>query len=448
MALLLEITENHCLIPFIYVGVLAQGFSTELEHGSAEQFYEEPMARTKSLLSLAILCACVLLLINFGLRSSMGFFMKPVSETFGYGREVFAFSLALQNLVWGLSQPFAGAIADRFGSAKAIVGGAILYALGLYITANASGEWELHTGAGIFIGMGIAGTGFGVVLPAMARMVAPEKRAFALGLGTAAGSAGQLFVIPVARSFIESYGWQSTLMIMAGGAMLMVLMASSFAGDAASQASTEAESTQSLSEALREAFSHTHYWLLIAGFFVCGFQLAFITVHMPAYLSDKGFDSSVAATSLALIGLFNVFGSLASGYLSGIYSMKWLLVINYAGRAIIVASFMVFPISTFSVYAFSIATGLLWLATIPPTSGLVAKMFGLKYMGMLYGFVFLNHQLGSFSGVWLGGALFDTTGSYDVVWWSTAVIAAVTAVIHVFIDDKPVERIRLSAAPA
>ncbi|MCZ6579910.1 MAG: MFS transporter, partial [Gammaproteobacteria bacterium] len=335
------------------------------------------MTQYKRLISLAIILACVLLAINFGLRSSMGFFMKPISETFGYGREIFAFSLALQNLFWGLSQPIAGAIADRYGSVKVIVGGALLYSLGLYITANAGSIWELHTGAGILIGMGISGTGFGVVLPAMARMVAPERRAFALGLGTAAGSAGQVLLIPVARGFIESYGWQVALIIMAVGALMMILLAPPFAGDAASKRNPDNEPNQTLREALKEASGHFHYWLLVAGFFVCGFQLAFITVHMPAYLSDQGFDSSIAAASLALIGLFNIIGSLGSGFLSGIYSMKWLLVYNYAARAIILVLFLVFPISTFSVYAFSITTGLLWLATVPPTSGLVAQMFGL-----------------------------------------------------------------------
>jgi len=376
----------------------------------------------------------------------MGFFMKPISETFGYGREIFAFSLALQNLFWGLSQPFAGAFADRFGTVKAIVGGALLYSLGLYITANAGSIWELHTGAGILLGMGIAGTGFGVVLPAMARMVSPEKRTFALGLGTAAGSAGQFLLIPVARNFIESYGWQSALIIMAAGALLMILLATPFVGDAASKNKLLDEPEQTLKQALTEATGHIHYWLLVAGFFVCGFQLAFITVHMPAYLSDQGFDSSVAATSLALIGLFNIIGSLGSGYLSGFYSMKWLLVYNYAGRAMVLVLFLILPMSTFTIYAFSITTGLFWLATVPPTSGLVAQMFGLRYMGTLYGIVFLNHQLGSFTGVWLGGYLFDSTGSYDVIWWATAIIAAITAIIHIFIDERPVARMRLKQA--
>ena len=403
------------------------------------------MSQYKKLLSFAIIAASALLAINFGFRSSLGLFLKPVSESFGYGREIFAFSLALQNLFWGLFQPLAGAIADKYGTAKVIILGSILYALGLYITATADGFIDLHLGAGILIGMGIAGTGLGVVLPAMARMVRPEKRAFALGIGTAAGSAGQFLLIPVAREFLVAYGWQMALVIMAIGSLSMILFTPVFKDDKKTDTKTDGESEQNLREALKEASKHFHYWLLIAGFFVCGFQLAFITVHMPAYLADKGFDSSVAAISLSIIGLCNIVGSLTAGHLSGIYSKKWILAFIYGARSIVIVLFLVFPISLFSVYAFSFATGFLWLATVPPTSGLVAQMFGLKYMGTLYGIVFLNHQIGSFTGVWLGGYLFDTTGSYNQVWWWAAIIAAITAIIHVFIDERPVERLRHAA---
>ena len=400
------------------------------------------MSQHKKILSLAIALACVLLAINFGFRSSLGLFLKPVSETFGYGREVFAFSLALQNLFWGLSQPIAGAFADKFGTSKVIIVGTIFYSLGLYITANADSFMSLHIGAGILIGMGIAGTGLGVVLPAMARMVSPEKRAMALGIGTAAGSAGQFILIPVAREFLVAYGWQTALIIMAIGVLSMILFSPVFKGDEIKNTTIDNEPSQTLKEALNEASGHIHYWLLIAGFFVCGFQLAFITVHMPAYLADKGFDSGVAAASLSIIGLCNIFGSLISGHLSGIYSKKWILTYIYAARSIVIVLFLITPISTFTIYAFSFATGLLWLATVPPTSGLVAQMFGLRFMGTLYGIVFLNHQIGSFTGVWLGGYLFDTTGSYNQVWWWAAIIAAITALIHVYIDERPIKRIR------
>lgn len=291
------------------------------------------MSTPVKLFSFAIAFACILLALNFGLRSSMGFFMAPISTEFNYGREVFAFSLALQNLCWGLFQPIAGAFADRFGTLKTVVIGAIVYAFGLYVTANAQGVFGLNMGAGLLMGMGIAATGFGVVLPAMARMVSPEKRAFALGLGSAAGSAGQLFVIPVAQSFIESYGWSNALLLMALSALMMVLLASTFKGKKDAAQANQAEDTQTMSEALKEASQHAHYWWLVIGFFVCGFQLAFITVHMPAYLTDQGFDESIAVASLALIGLFNIFGCLLSGSWSGKYSKKMLLTYIYALRA-------------------------------------------------------------------------------------------------------------------
>lgn len=400
------------------------------------------MSKQVNLLSFVVISACVLLAINFGMRGSFGFFMAPISTEFNYGREIFAFSLALQNLCWGLFQPITGAIADRFGTVKSIYIGSIAYGLGLYVTATADSFWGLHIGAGILVGMGIAGTGFGVILPALARMVSEEKRGLALGLGTAAASLGQLLVIPIAQEFIVAYGWQVTLMILAGGSLCMLLLSRPFRNDGQRSVAANLDQDQTLPEALREASQHVHYWLLIAGFFVCGFQLAFITVHMPAYLSDNGFDANVAVISLSLIGLFNIFGCLLFGSWSGKYSKKNLLGIIYLLRAIAITAFMVIPITTTSIYLFSIVTGFLWLATVPPTSGLVGQMFGLKHMGSLYGVVFLNHQLGSFLGVWLGGYLYDTSGSYDIVWWAAAAIALVTAAIHIIIDERPVSRLR------
>jgi predicted MFS family arabinose efflux permease len=280
----------------------------------------------------------------------------------------------------------------------------------------------------------------------MARMVSPERRSFALGLGSAAGSAGQLLVIPVAQGFIASYGWSTAVMLMALCALMMVLLSGPFrqSNDVSSNAVQSV--SQTMKEALQEASAYSHYWLLVVGFFVCGFQLAFITVHMPPFLSDQGFSSEVAVASLSLIGLFNIFGCLLSGSWSGKYSKKKLLAIIYALRALSIAAFMYFPMTTYSVYAFSIVTGLLWLATVPPTSGIVAQMFGLRYMGLLYGIVFLGHQLGSFSGVWLGGYLYDKTGSYDVVWGAACIIALITALLHVFIDDRPIARLRTAMA--
>jgi len=378
----------------------------------------------------------------------MGFFLTPISEEFGYGREVFAFSLALQNLCWGLFQPVAGAFSDKFGTFKTLVLGALVYAAGLYFTSVAESAFDLHVAAGMLIGMGVAGTGLGVVLPAMARMVAAEKRAMVLGLGTAAGSAGQFLVIPAAQELITSFGWQVTMLLLAVGALTMVALAMPFYRDKVELKLSANDADLSLTEALVEATTNVHYWLLIAGFFVCGFQLAFISVHMPSYLADKGFDSQVAVICLALIGLFNIFGCLLFGRWSGKYSKKNLLGVIYLLRAIAIAAFMIYPLSLISVYMFAIVTGFLWLATVPATSGIVAQMFGLKYMGTLFGIVFLNHQLGSFVGVWLGGYLYDRTGSYDMIWWSAAVIALVTAIIHIFIDERPVSRIRMAAMAA
>ena len=406
------------------------------------------MPKNQKLLSSLIIFSCVLLVLNFGLRSSMGFFLNPISEEFGFGREVFAFSLALQNLCWGLFQPVAGAFADRFGTFKTLVFGAIIYAAGLYFTSIAESVFDLHVAAGLLIGMGIAGTGFGVVLPAMARMVSAEKRAMALGLGTAAGSAGQFLVIPAAQALIADYGWQLTLMFLAIGALTMVALAMPFAKDKGGEKTVVDSTDLSMKDALKEATSNVHYWLLIAGFFVCGFQLAFITVHMPSYLHDNGFGPNVAVICLSLIGLFNIIGCLLFGNWSGRYSKKNLLGLIYFFRAVAIAAFMIYPISIVSVYIFAIVTGFLWLATVPATSGIVAQMFGLKYMGTLYGIVFLNHQLGSFLGVWLGGYLYDETGSYDIVWYSAAVIALITAIIHIFIDERPVLRIREAQAQA
>lgn len=407
---------------------------------------QSPAKPLKFVVLFGIICACLILLLNFGLRSSLGFFIKPLSETYGYGREVFAFALALQNLIWGLTQPVVGLVTDRFGVIKPIIVGTLLYAGGLYLSSVVEAPWLLNGTAGLLVGMGISATGFGVILPAMAKMVSLEKRSFILGLGTAAGSAGQFICIPVAREFIVVYGWQTALVILAGGALLMMFFSAPVAAaigsseDTLNSAKAKA-SEQTTKEALTEATKHIHYWLLIAGFFVCGFQLAFVTVHMPSYITDKGFDSSVAANSLAIIGFFNIFGSMAAGIFAGRFSKKWILGYIYAVRAIAITLFMLVPISVTSIYLFSMVTGLLWLATVPPTSGIVAQMFGLRYMGMLYGIVFLNHQLGSFLGVWLGGIYFDRTGSYDVIWWAAAVIAGVTAIIHIFINDSPVERL-------
>ena len=394
--------------------------------------------------SYLLVSSCVLLLMSFGLRSGFGLFVQPISEANQWGREVISISLATQNLVWGLVSVFAGGLADRFGNVRVIIGGTILYALGLWLMAGVDSPWLLHSSAGVLIGAGIAGTTFGIVLPAMARAVGPEKRQWALGVGTAAGSMGQFVMVPITLGLMDSFGWVLALQIMAAGSLFMALLAMPLAPySGASEASAKNVPAQSVAQALREAIGHTSYCLLVTGFFVCGFHIAFITVHMPAFLVDKGFDASLGAWSIALIGICNVVGAYSSGVLSSIFPRRHLLVWIYLGRSVAITIFMLVPLSVPVVLLFSAAMGFLWLATIPPTSGLVALMFGTRYMALLYGVVFLGHQLGSFSGVWLGGWLFDHYGTYDLVWWTGVLLGALAAVLHWPIKEKPLGRLAI-----
>jgi MFS family permease len=390
---------------------------------------------------LVITSACALLVLSFGFRSSFGLFVSDITELNAWGREVISLSLAVQNLTWGIVAVFAGAIADRFGSTKVIVGAALLYGLGMWLTAGVSNIWVLHGATGLLVGAGIAGTAFGIVLPAMARAVGPERRQWALGLGTAAGSFGQFLIVPVVQGLIDFSDWQTALHIMAFATVFMALLAIPLAPY--SGASIEAQQSlanQTMPQALQEALTHGSYWWLLAGFFVCGFNIAFITVHMPSFLSDLGFSAQVGAWSIAVIGLFNVIGAYSSGMISSRWSMKWLLSLIYFGRALLVIVFMLTPPSLVSVLVFSAIMGLLWLATVPPTSGLIALMFGTRYMSLLYGIVFLSHQLGSFSGVWLGGWLYDHYGSYDVVWWLSVGLAIFAGIAHLPIKEEALSR--------
>ncbi|MGH1439428.1 MAG: MFS transporter [Cellvibrionaceae bacterium] len=390
---------------------------------------------------LVITSACSLLLLSFGYRSSFGLFVGDVLGHYP-GREIISLALAIQNLTWGVVAVFAGGIADRFGSTKVIVGAALLYGLGIWLTAGVETVWMLNLGMGMLVGAGIAGTAFGIVLPAMVRAVGPERRQWALGLGTAAGSFGQFLVVPLVQGLIDISNWQMALHIMALSTVLMALLAIPLAPySGASQTTQEYLAEQTIPEALREALSHHSYLWLLAGFFVCGFNIAFITVHMPSFLSDLGFSAQLGAWSIAIIGLCNVIGAYSSGILSSRWPMRKLLSAIYFGRAILVTVFMLTPPSIVSVIAFSIVMGFLWLATVPPTSGLVALMFGTRYMSLLYGVVFLSHQLGSFSGVWLAGWLYDHYGSYDVVWWLSVGLALFAGFAHLPIKERAVDRL-------
>jgi predicted MFS family arabinose efflux permease len=397
-------------------------------------------AKSQSASTFLITTACLLLLLSFGLRSGFGLFVKPITEANGWGREIISIALAIQNLFWGIIAFFAGGLADRFGNVKVVIAGTVIYALGMVLMSDVNSPWQLNASAGILVGAGIAGTSFGIVLPAMARAVGEKRQQWALGLGTAAGSLGQFAVVPIAQILIEAYSWVTALHILAGSALAMALLAMPLAPYSGRQQNGQMDEMQTVPEALQKALRYRSFLLLVMGFFVCGFHVAFITAHMPAFLTDAGFDAKVGAWSIAIIGLCNVAGAYLSGIVSGKWSMRYLLVFIYASRAVVITLFLVFPFSLTSVLMFSAVMGFLWLATVPPTSGLVTVMFGTRYMAMLYGIVFLGHQVGSFIGVWLGGWLYDHSGSYDIVWWLGAALGIMAAVVHWFIRERPVRR--------
>ena len=380
-----------------------------------------------------ILSGCLLCLISLGVRAGFGLFLPPVSADLGWGREVFAFGIALQNLVWGLGQPFFGAVADKFGSARTIAFGAVFYVVGVALMSTTASPLGFHVSAGLLVGLGLGGTGFGVVLAAMGRAVAPEKRSLALGFGAAAGSLGQFTLVPLSQTLITAFGWQNALLVLAAITLLMLPLTFPLRSRPGERA---AAGGQSLGAALVEARQHLGYCLLTCGYFVCGFHVAFIAVHLPAYVVDRGLAPEVGAWALALVGLFNVVGSLSAGYFGGRYSKKNCLSLLYLSRAVVFAVFVLTPSSVTSVLGFAVIMGLLWLSTVPLTTALVAQIFGPRYMATLVGIVFFSHQLGSFSGVWLGGYLYDATGSYDIVWWLGVVLGVAAALLHWPIDER------------
>lgn len=383
----------------------------------------------KTALWLVILCGCLIALLSFGPRSILGLFLVPVTEAQGWSREIFALSLAIQNIMWGVGQPVAGAIADKYGSGRVLAGGGFLYAAGLVLMAWAPTPLWLYLSAGVMIGLA-ASCSFSIVLAAFGRRVPAERQALVFGIGTAASSMGQFLFAPLGRSFIADHGWVQAL-IMLGVIMLAIpALAWALRGRSDSNAAADYIQDQTLTQAVRQALAHRSYVLLVIGFFVCGFHVAFITAHMPAYLDDLGMDPSLGAWSLALIGLFNVIGSLASGVIAGKYSKPIFLALIYLARAVVIALFLFLPVTPVTVLVFSATMGLLWLSTVPPTSALVAIMFGPKYMATLMGIVFLNHQIGAFLGVWLGGRLYDATGSYDVVWYLGIALGILAAIVH------------------
>ena len=389
---------------------------------------------------LAIACACVISLLAFGPRSAMGFFQLPIITEHGWDRTTFGMAMALQNLFWGIGQPFFGIIADKVGTWRVLALGALLYAVGLVVMALAPSPTWLHIGGGILVGMGVAACSFGVVLAAIARLVGPEKRSFAFGLGTAAGSAGMFLFAPISQSLINSLGWSDGLVALAFIMLLIPILAIPLRGNSSTSPVAAAEFQQTAREALREAFATGGYLLLVSGFFVCGFQVAFITAHFPAYIVDLGIAARWAVVGISLIGFFNIVGSLASGILGQHYSKPLLLAWIYIARSILITAFLLIPASPATVVVFSVIMGLLWLSTVGPTNALVAVIFGTRYLGMLGGIVFFSHQIGSFLGVWMGGYLYDVYGSYDGVWWFGVALGLFAAVVHWPIREEPVQR--------
>ncbi|WP_445501592.1 MFS transporter [Microvirga sp. G4-2] len=402
-----------------------------------------PSTQSRVSPELIVLAGCLIALITFGPRASVGLFQIPMTTEFGWGRDTFSLAIAFQNLLWGLGQPFAGAVADRFGAFKVLCAGALLYALGLVVMAYASTPGVLHLGAGVLIGFGLSGCSFNLVLGAFGKLLPEKWRPMAFGAGTAAGSFGQFLFPPIGNVLIDSFGWHQALVIFSASVLLVMPLALALAtrptaGTAAAGAAHLPN--QSIKQALTEAFQHRSYVLLVLGFFTCGFQLAFITAHLPAYLKDAGLSAAVGGWTLAVIGLANAFGSLGSGWLSTRMSKRWLLAWIYLGRSVAIAAFILLPASPVTSIAFGISIGLLWLSTVPPTSSLVMLMFGTRYMAMLYGFAFFSHQVGGFLGVWLGGELYEIYGSYTVVWWLSIALGIASALINLPIKERPVER--------
>lgn len=388
-----------------------------------------------SALVITLLAACLISLLSFGVRGAFGLFTAPLTRELGVSREVYSIAIAIQNLVWGITQPLAGMVADRYGARRVLVLGALLYALGIAGLAFASTPMQIYLTAGVLAGVGMGGASFVTVLAALGRAMPESHRSWALGLGTAAGSLGQFMIVPLTQAVIGLDGWRSGAWTLAAAIALVLVVAFLIRGD---KPTPQLAGTRQASnvEILGMAFRHPSYLLLVAGFLVCGFQLAFVTTHFPAYLSDKGLGAGVASWALGMVGLFNVVGAYLAGVWGGRHSKKNLLAVLYFGRALVILLFVLTPVTTTSVLMFGATMGLLWLSTVPLTSGLVATFFGTRYMATLFGVVFLSHQIGSFLGVYLGGYLFERTGSYDLVWWGCIGLSLFAGVINLPIRER------------
>jgi len=378
-----------------------------------------------------------------GLRHGFGLFLLPITSDMQWSRETFALALAVQNLVWGATQPFAGMLADKYGSGRVVAGGAVLYVLGLVWMAHPSTPLAFVLAAGVLIGTGLSGVTFSVIAGVLGRAFPPEKRSMVLGISAAAGSFGQFALLPLTQWLLSHVGWMGALVALACVGILMAPLAAALVERRITRVHAF---QQSAGEAMSEALGHRGYVLLTLGFFVCGFQLVFIGVHLPAYLADHGLPVQVAVTALALVGLFNIVGTYTTGWLGTKMPKRYILSFIYFARAIVIALFVFLPLSAMSVYVFAMALGLLWLSTVPPTNSMVAHIFGVRYLAMLSGFTFFSHQVGSFLGAWLGGKLYDVLGSYDFVWYLSIALGVIAGLINLPIDEREV--VRPAAVPA
>ena len=405
--------------------------------------------------AVVLICGCLISMIGFGPRATLGFFLTPMSTTNGWGREVFALSVAIQTLLYGAAQPFSGAIADRFGTVRVIIAGTLLYAAGIFMMAHASTPETLFLSSGVLIGFGLSGCSFNLVISSFGKLLPESWRSLAFGAGTASGSFGQFLFSPLAVGLIDTVGWRTTLEVFAGLLLLIVPLAFAIAtprSDAApasprglrqpdSETAPSVEQIQTYKQALAEALGHRSYILLVLGFFTCGFQLGFVTLHLPSYLIDRGLSAQVGGWTLGVIGLFNIVGAMLSGWLGGRMPKRYILAVIYFARALAVVFLVTMPASPAVALIYGAVTGLLWLSSVPPTAGLVAVMFGTRWMAMLFGIAFFSHQVGGFLGVYLGGLLYEQTGSYDIVWWLGVLFGVLSAVINLPIVEKPVARL-------
>jgi MFS family permease len=406
-----------------------------------------PIKITWRMTLLILICGSLVSALSFGPRSTLGFFLPSMMQANGWGRDVFSFGVGLQMLLWGAGQPIAGAIADRYGAARVLIAGAALYIAGLLLMAyGGATAWMFYFSAGLLIGFGLAGAGFQVVLGAFAKLMPPQWRSLSFGVGTAAGSFGQAVFPPLTIALLSGFGWQTTLAIFAIMVAFIVPLALPLATPSMASSKTDIVSSQSLKQSLAEALSHRSYVLLVIGFFTCGFQLFFITVHLPNYLIDRGLTAVEGGWILGTIGLFNMIGSILAGWLSDRMQKRYILSAIYFARSIAIVAFITLPATLPGALAFGATIGLLWLSTVPPTNGIIAVMFGTRWLTMLAGLAFFSHQVGGFLGVWLGGLLYERTGSYDAVWWGAIALGVISGLINLPIVEKPVARMAAATA--